>query len=102
MSDGAKILLVEADAGIVMTLRSGRSMVERVELGALGQSRDALLRKSRGMQLIHTEIGRRAWKPVNVLIRGETGTGKELLARATCQQSGRAGAPFIAINCAAI
>jgi DNA-binding NtrC family response regulator len=54
------------------------------------------------MQSIYKEIGRVASKPVNVLIRGETGTGKELIARALYQHSDRAKAPFIAINCAAI
>ena len=54
------------------------------------------------MQAIYKEIGRVAAKPVNVLIRGETGTGKELIARAIYQHSDRANAPFIAINCAAI
>ena len=81
---------------------SGRLMSRSVELGAGGQSRDALVGNSRAMQNIYKEIGRIAAKPVNVLIRGETGTGKELIARAVCQHSERAQAPFVAINCAAI
>jgi DNA-binding NtrC family response regulator len=54
------------------------------------------------MQAVYKEIGRVAATAVTVLIRGETGTGKELVARALYQHSDRAAQPFIAVNCAAI
>jgi nitrogen regulation protein NR(I) len=79
-----------------------RRMVEPVPLGAPGGGRDAIIGNSRAMQNIYKEIGRIAAKPVSVLIRGETGTGKELIARAIYQHSDRAAGPFIAINCSAI
>jgi nitrogen regulation protein NR(I) len=83
-------------------IASRRLMNEPVELGGTGETGGALVGNSRAMQAIYKEIGRIASKPVNVLIRGETGTGKELIARAIYQHSDRAKAPFIAINCAAI
>jgi len=58
--------------------------------------------KSRVMQNIYKEIGRVAATPVTVLIRGATGTGKELIARAIYQHSDRADQAFLAVNCAAI
>jgi nitrogen regulation protein NR(I) len=79
-----------------------RLMANPVGLGADGASGDTIIGSSRSMQVIYKEIGRAAAKPVNVLIRGETGTGKELVARALYQHSDRAHGPFIAINCAAI
>jgi nitrogen regulation protein NR(I) len=81
---------------------SNRRMSEPVGLGEARPSRDALVGRSHAMQEIYKKIGRVASKPVTVLIRGETGTGKELIARAIYQHSDRANAPFIAINCAAI
>jgi nitrogen regulation protein NR(I) len=81
---------------------SNRLMSEPVTLGEPGAARDAIVGQSPAMQNIYKEIGRIATKPVNVLIRGETGTGKELIARAIYQNSDRANAPFVAINCAAI
>ncbi len=84
-------------------VEAGRLMREPVTLpNAPVESRSALVGTSRAMQEVCKEIGRIAAKPVTVLIRGETGTGKELIARAIYQHSLRAKAPFIAINCAAI
>ena len=81
---------------------SRRLMTEPVDLGRHGKSRDAIIGGSRAMQSLYKEIGRIASKDVDVLIRGETGTGKELIARAIYHHSHRAKAPFVAINCAAI
>ncbi len=83
-------------------VNSNRLMSEPVTLGEPGAARDAIVGQSQAMQSIYKEIGRIAAKPVNVLIRGETGTGKDLIARAIYQNSDRANAPFVAINCAAI
>jgi two-component system nitrogen regulation response regulator GlnG len=54
------------------------------------------------MREVYKAIGRVADQDVPVLISGETGTGKELVARAIYQHGLRAKAPFLAINCAAI
>jgi len=82
---------------------ASRLMREPVMLAAEAPAgRTALVGNSRAMQGVCKEIGRVAAKPVTVLIRGETGTGKELIARALYQHSDRSKAAFIAINCAAV
>ncbi len=54
------------------------------------------------MQALFRSIGRVAQAPLNVLITGETGTGKELVARALHRESPRAHKLFVALNTAAI
>ena len=54
------------------------------------------------MREVYKAIGRVAETDASVLIRGETGTGKELVARAIYQHSLRARAPLIVVNCVAI
>lgn len=81
---------------------TSRLASEPVSIGEATAGGDAIVGKSRGMQNVYKEMGRVAAKPLTVLIRGETGTGKELIARALHQHSNRAGKPFIAFNCAAI
>ena len=81
---------------------SCRLMMEVVEMGEVVSARSAIIGNSRLMQGIYKEIGRVAAKPVSVLIRGETGTGKELIACALYQHSDRANQAFVAVNCAAI
>jgi two-component system, NtrC family, nitrogen regulation response regulator GlnG len=61
-----------------------------------------LLGRAPAMQQVFRAIGRLARSSVTVLITGESGTGKELVARALHEHSPRAGAPFIALNTAAI
>jgi len=61
-----------------------------------------LVGNSRGMKEIFKQIGALSENRVTVLIEGETGTGKELIARAIHFNSPHKEQPFIAINCSAI
>lgn len=62
----------------------------------------SLLGVSPGLQTLRRQILDLAGLPVNVLIRGETGSGKELVARCLHDFGPRADKPFVALNCAAI
>ena len=54
------------------------------------------------MVLLYEQVARAAASPINVLVLGETGVGKEVLARAVHNLSTRKSGPFVALNCAAL
>ncbi len=74
--------------------RSGGSRSEADAVGFIGSSEP--------MRRIQKTIGMVADNNATVLILGETGTGKELVARAIHDHGRRRGRPFVAVNCAAI
>jgi len=63
---------------------------------------EGFLGESPAMRGVYSIIERVAASSVDVLVTGETGTGKELVARALHQRSRRAAAPFVPVDCGAI
>jgi DNA-binding NtrC family response regulator len=61
-----------------------------------------LIGRSRPMRQLAAAVRQIAPLRLPALLRGESGTGKDLVARAIHEESGRAEAPFVALNCAAI
>ena len=61
-----------------------------------------LIGVSPAMQELNAEIGYIARSDAKVLITGESGVGRELVAEATHRQSSRAERPFVAVNCAGL
>jgi two-component system, NtrC family, nitrogen regulation response regulator NtrX len=84
-------------------LQAGRLTHANRELRAqIRESGGGLVGTSAAMERLRSEIGRAAAAGARVLITGENGTGKELVARALHDGSPRAGAVFVKVNCAAI
>ena len=76
--------------------------LEKIEGQLSRQHYHNFIGASKPMQVIYQIIDNVATSKVNILISGETGTGKELCAEAIYKESKRANKPFIVCNCAAI
>lgn len=91
-------------SGSVLLLRSMNTLGRQISLMQSHQehSFDNIIGQSKSIRLIKAQSKRFAELDLPVLISGETGTGKELIARALHQASSRSKAPFLAINCSAL
>src|SRR5262249_5614728 len=89
------LLTVENSVRLVRLEEENRQLRRRV-------GRHDLIWKSDAMQRVMDQIDRVAPTESRVCILGETGTGKELVARSIHERSGRRDRPFVTLNCAAV
>jgi len=92
-------LVVDAALTVQAEMRSATAFKPQL---TVEQYQDSLVGQSQAMQQVFKMIGRVSHSDAPVMITGESGSGKELVARAIHHYSNRSGQAFIAINCAAI
>ncbi len=93
----------ELDAAVDKILRStdGKGQME-VGVAAKNAGALSMVGRSRAMKEVFKTIGLVAKSPATVLITGDSGTGKELVARAIHRAGAAPEGPFVAVNCAAL
>ncbi len=93
---------IDEAVALVKKAAGQNSMEADLKTGKEPGALPPLLGQAPAMQDVFRSIGRLAGSSMTVLITGETGTGKELVARALHQHSPRAGKHFVALNTSAI
>ena len=91
-----------AKAVVMAAVRRSATHTSRPSDDAMGNLLPGMLGSSESMRALAALVRRVAPSDATVLILGETGSGKERVARATHELSARSGGPFVAVNCAAI
>ncbi len=99
---GRKAELVVGDTMLFGTASVVVRHAPHADVPDLARSSDGVAAADLAMRLVHQQAARAAPTPINVLILGETGVGKEVMARAIHAHSPRAKGPFMGINCAAL
>ncbi|KZN14498.1 transcriptional regulator [Marinomonas sp. TW1] len=90
------------NTAILMEQLENQSQHAQNVLKVMGEQRHEMVGQSQAMQDLKQSIHLVASSDFSILIEGETGVGKELVARALHEQSARSDAPMVYVNCAAI
>ncbi len=103
---GVRVLTAPVDpdelVSVINSALDASSHGDRPRATTERRSLDRLFGTSEQMQRVYDAILRLAHSNTTVLIRGESGSGKELAARAIVSQGPRSSKPFISLNCAAL
>ncbi|WP_353407131.1 nitrogen regulation protein NR(I) [Pseudoteredinibacter isoporae] len=93
----------DIDEAVAMTQRALTQAAEQIQQNPNTEDSDAeIIGEAPAMQEVFRAIGRLSQSNITVLINGQSGTGKELVAQALHRHSPRRQQPFIALNMAAI
>ena len=104
--DDVRVEVARLHVGARITLGSASLIVDEAQTASVQQWGDTrfgpLVGRSPAMRELFAQLARVAPLDSSVLIQGETGTGKELVAQAIHEASPRANKPFVVVDCAAL